>query len=87
MRIVVEDVAIAPNSAGLGFVAIHHDVVRLAVVVLDEAPLRAAREAGAAASAEVRGLDGVDDGGRLHGECFLELLVAAVGDVMSIEAS
>ncbi len=32
MRIVVQDVAIL-EGAGLGFVAIHHDVVRLAVVV------------------------------------------------------
>ena len=80
VRILVQDVAVL-ESAGLGFVAIDDDVVGLAVVVFDEAPLGTGREARSTASAEVGGLDHIDDLAGLHGERLFEGLVAAVGEV------
>ena len=80
VRILVQDVAVL-ESAGLGFVAIDDDVVGLAVVVFDEAPLGTGREARSTASAEVGGLDHIDDLAGLHAERLFEGLVAAVGEV------
>ena len=44
-------------GARLGLVGVHHQVVRLAVALRDEAPLHAGREAGAAAAAQPGLLD------------------------------
>ena len=47
-------------GARLALVGVDHEVVRLAVVLRDEAPLHAGREAGAAAAAQARVLDQLD---------------------------
>ena len=48
-----------PAGARLALVGVDHDVVRLAVVLRDELPLHAGREAGAAAAAQAGVLDHV----------------------------
>ena len=80
VRILVEDVAVL-ECAGLGFVAVDDDVVVLAVVVFDEAPLGTGGEACTATATQVSGFHHVDDLAGLHGDGFLQGLVAAVGDV------
>src|SRR6185312_4737969 len=69
VRIPVEELAVLAG-AGLGLVGVDDEVGGLGVL-RDEAPLEARREAGAAAAAEVRLLDLVDDGGGRHAEGFL----------------
>ena len=80
VRILVEDVAIL-ERARLRLITIDNDIVGFAIVVLDEAPLRSGREAGAAASAKVGRLDHVNDLARLHADSFFQGLVAAMGKV------
>ena len=65
------------ERARLGFVGVAAEVVRLAVARLHERPLHARREAGAAAAAQPRFLDDVDDVARRHAERLLQRLVAA----------
>src|SRR5690606_12735977 len=54
---------------------------RSAVVRGQEGPLEAGGEAGAAAAAQARGLDGLDDVARGHGEGLGQTLVAPTGPV------
>ena len=56
----------------LGLVGVDDEVLRLGVVLRDEGPLHAGREAGAAATAQAGALDLLDDGGRLHAERLLQ---------------
>ena len=61
MRIVPHDLAVFAG-AGLGFVGIDHQIMRPAIRLLGhERPFQAGREAGAAATAQARRLDVVDD--------------------------
>src|SRR4051794_26455294 len=73
MRVPVQELAILAG-ARLRLVGVD-DEVRGLGVLRDEAPLHARRKARAAAAAQVRLLDLVDDGGRRHRE---RLLVGAV---------
>ena len=62
MRIVAHDVAVLAG-AGLGFVGIDHQIMRPLLHFLGhEGPFEAGGEAGAAAAAQARLLDHVDDG-------------------------
>ena len=80
VRILVEDVAVL-ECARLGFVGIDDDVVVLAVVVFDEAPLGTGGEACSATTAQVGCFDHVDDLAGFHGDGFFQRLVATVGEV------
>ena len=80
VRVLVEDVAVL-ECAGLGFVAVDDDVVVLAIVVFDEAPLGTGGEARSATAAQVGGFDHVDDLAGLHGDGLFQGLVAAMGEV------
>ena len=71
-------------GARLGLVGVDHEVVRLAVVLRDEAPLHAGREARAAAAAQAGVLDQVDDRARLHAQRGVEGGVAA-GALVGLE--
>ena len=80
VRVLVEDVTVL-EGAGLGFVAVDNDVVVLAIVVFDEAPLGTGGEARSASTAQVGGFDHVDDLAGFHGDGFFQGLVAAMGEV------
>ena len=80
VRILVEDVAVL-ECAGLGFVAIDDDVVVLAVVVFDEAPLGTSGKARSATAAQVGGFNHINNLAGLHGDGFFQGLVATVGEV------
>ena len=62
----------------LGLVGVDDEVVRLAVVLRDEAPLHAGREAGAATAAQAGVLDQGDDVVGVHAEGHGDHVVAAV---------
>ncbi len=64
-------------GARLGLVGVDDEVLRLGVVLRDEGPLHAGREAGAAATAQAGVLDGGDDVVGRHRERLLERAVAA----------
>ena len=66
------------ERAGLALVGVAGDVLRQRRVLEDELPLHAGRESGAAAAAQARGLDHVDDGARLHAERLAQPVVALV---------
>src|SRR6516162_142723 len=61
MRVVAHDLAVLAG-AGLGFIGVDHEIMRPAVGLLGhERPLESGRKAGAAASAQPRGLHLIDD--------------------------
>src|SRR6516165_6268978 len=61
VRIVAHDLAVLAG-AGLGFIGVDHEIMRPAVGLLGhERPLESGRKAGAAASAQPRGLHLIDD--------------------------
>ena len=64
-------------GARLGLVGVDHQVLRLRVVLRDEAPLHAGREAGAAPPAEPGVLDLSDHVGGRHAERLAQGVVAA----------
>ena len=64
-------------GARLRLVGVHDEVLGLRVVLRDERPLHAGREAGAAAAAEAGVLDRRDDRVRVHAERRLEGAIAA----------
>ena len=78
VRVVAQDVAVVAG-AGLALVGVADDVLLHRRVARHERPLEARREAGAAAAAQARGLDHLDDllARRLLGEDLLPGLVAA----------
>jgi hypothetical protein len=63
-------------GARLALVGVDHEVVRLAVVLRDEAPLHAGRESGAAAAAQPRVLDQLDQLVRVGRESLAQCGVA-----------
>ena len=65
-------------GARLGLVGVDDEVLRLRVVLRDEAPLHAGREARAATAAQAGVLDRVDDRVGRHPERLVERAVAAV---------
>ena len=77
VRVVLEDPAIL-ERAGLAFVGVRAQEVRLAVVGLDHGPLAADREGGAAVAEDARGGDFLRHVDGLHGgQGLLERSVAA----------
>jgi hypothetical protein len=80
MRVIVEDVAVLECSR-FGLVGVDDDIMRLAVVIFDEAPLRAAGKARPAAAAQIRGFDSVNDFRRLHSHGLVERLISAVSEI------
>ena len=80
MWILVDDVAIL-ECPGLGLIGVADQINRLLLIGLDEAPFHSAGKTGAAASAQPRSFDFVDDFGARHGDGFFQLLVAAVAQV------
>ena len=78
--IVMQDVAILEGT-GLGFIAVAGDVVGLAVITANEAPLDPAWESSTTTAAKVGLLDLVDDFLGLHLEGLFQLLVAAILEI------
>ena len=76
----MQDVAILERP-GFGLIGINDDVVRLAVIVFDEAPFRASRKTGTTTTTKVGRLDEINDLTRLHGESFFQRFIAAMGEV------
>jgi hypothetical protein len=76
VRILVDDVAVLERPR-LRFVGVADQVNRLWAVLFDEAPLDAAGEAGAAASAQTAGFHLIDDVRLGHGQRLFQLGVAA----------
>ena len=68
-------------GARLGFVGVHHQVVRLAVTLRDEAPFHAGGEARPAAAAQPRPLQRADDVVLRHPQRLLQRPVAALAPV------
>jgi hypothetical protein len=71
VRILMHDVAVL-EGAGLGFVGVADEVDRLAALAVDERPLHAAGETGAAAAAQAGLFDLVDQLRRRTGDRLLE---------------
>src|ERR1700751_2651898 len=83
MRISFHQLAVF-EGAGLAFVGVADEIAR-SDVSRDEAPLRARWESGAAAAAQARRLDDVDDLVWRHRECLLQGFIAAAPPV-AVEA-
>ena len=79
MRVVVKNIAVL-ESSGLGLVGVDHDIVRLAIIVFDEAPFGAAGKSRAAAAAQIGGFDDVHDLRRLHCHCLAERFITAMSE-------
>src|SRR5690606_6257036 len=80
VRILVHDVAVF-ERAGLGFVGVDDEVDGLAAFAINERPLEAAREAGAAAAAQAGFFDLFAQVFGLLGDGLFEHLVATVAQV------
>jgi len=81
VRVLVDDLAVL-EGAGLRFVGVADEIDRLGVFLgIDEAPFHAAGKSGAAAPAQLGGLDLGDDVGPLHGEGFFQVLVAVLAQI------
>ena len=68
-------------GARLGFVRVHHDVLRLGRLPGQKAPLHAGRKAGATAPAQPRSFHFVDDFVLRHPERFFDRFIAVVGEI------
>ena len=80
VRVLVDDLAVLVG-AGLGFVGVDDEVSGLARLTVEELPLHAGREAGAAAAAQAGDFDFLADFVGLEGDGFLEGFVTAVAQV------
>jgi len=81
MRVLVDDLLVF-ESAGFRFVRVADEIDGLGVLGrVDEAPLDAAREARAAASAQSGGLDLGNDVWPFHGEGLLQVLITVMAQV------
>ena len=80
VRVLVDDLAVLVG-AGLGFVGVDDEVGGLARLTVEELPLHAGREAGAAAAAQAGDFDFLADFLGLEGDGFLEGFVTAVAQV------
>ena len=80
VRIFINDLAILVG-AGLGFVGVDDEVDGLARLSVEELPLHAGREAGAAAAAQAGDFDFLTDFVGLEGDGFLEGFVTTVAQV------
>ena len=80
MRVLVDDVAVL-KRAWFGFIRVADQIDRLFLIGLDEAPLHAAREPGAPATAQPGVLNSIDNFAARHRQRLFQLFVTAITQV------